>query len=331
MAADDASAVLVCAVEGLSLTAAEEDFFRSEQPAGLTLFRRNIPQDDWHRVSGLITRLQSQSQTTLMVAIDQEGGRVSRMPAGFPNRGPAQALFGGASDDVSCKSLEDYGREIGLALRSVGINVNFAPVLDILSEPTNIAIGDRVFGTTPEDVCLRAGAWLTGLHSTGVMGCLKHFPGQGDAKVDTHEGAAVIDLPRDTLDRRELVPFRALTGKSPMVMIAHCIYPSLSSVEASRSPQIIGSLLRGEMRYDGVVVSDDMNMGAIAQDEKSWQAALVQAISAGVDMLLVCRHLERCVLALEALRREAARSKSFADRLRDAAQRVGKLRSRLVS
>ena len=329
---DPAGTVLVAAVEGTSLSAAELSFFRREQPSGVTLFRRNVPPN--HReVRALVAELQatrSSSAPPLVIAIDQEGGRVARLTAPFPNPGPAMQLAAGRVDEDAIRVVTDAGSACGRELASLGINVNFAPVLDVLTEPTNTAIGDRAFGTDQETVIARASAWLSGLQATGVFGCLKHFPGQGDAKVDTHEGTAVIDLPREVLDRRELVPFRALAGRAPMIMVAHCIYPQLSPLEATRSPQIIGQLLRGELRYEGVVVSDDLNMGALPQDGKEWQSALVQVVAAGCDMLLVCRHLERCQSGVEALRREAARSRAFAERLEAAATRVLKMRGRLL-
>jgi beta-N-acetylhexosaminidase len=214
-------------------------------------------------------------------------------------------------------------------LREVGINVDFAPVLDVLTEPTNLAIGDRCFGTTPEQATPRADAFMSGLHSERVMGCLKHFPGQGDARVDTHLGTAVIDVSLQTLVMRELVPFKALASKCPMVMVAHAIYPVLDDYEASRSTIIIMDWLRARLGFEGVVVSDDMNMGALPQEIADWKEALIDAVAAGCDALLVCRHLDRCYAALDALRAEARKSPAFSTRLEDAARRVTGMRRAL--
>ena len=335
MKQDAASAIIAGAFESTTLSQEEAAFFASEATAGVTLFRRNIPQDvNCYQATATLT---AQIQATrpsgappMLIAIDQEGGRVARMPrAHFPDLGAAQRIAGGGTDLACLAVLESYGMEVGKALLRAGVNVNFAPVLDILTEPTNTAIGDRVFGTDAESVCRRAGAFLDGLQSTGVLGCLKHFPGQGDAQVDTHQGSAVIDLPRGILDKREFIPFRAMVRRVEMVMISHAIYPQLSRREASRSPEIISGLLRQEFGFEGVVVSDDMTMGAIPQDEKAWQMALIEAVNAGTDLLLVCRHVERCRLAIEALRAEAARSPAFSVTLESAANRVLEMRMRL--
>jgi beta-N-acetylhexosaminidase len=315
-------------VSSTAVTEDERDFYERIQPAGLTLFARNIP-DQISETRILTDSLQATRPAgapPMIIAIDQEGGRVRRIKKDFPERGPALNLEDGRTDMESLNVIGIYAKEIGTKLLSLGVNVNFAPVVDILTEPANLAIGDRAFGTDVGPVCSRSRAFLNGLQASGVLGCLKHFPGQGDAKVDTHIGKAIVDLPRKVLDERELVPFRALLSKAKMVMISHCIYPQLSPEEAGRSPKIIGALLRGEMGFEGVVVSDDMGMGAMPQEEKEWQDAIVESVAAGVDMVLVCEKLERFHLAYEALVAAAARSRSFQTRLADAAARVTELR-----
>jgi beta-N-acetylhexosaminidase len=326
---DAASAVLVAAVEGMVLTSEEERFFREEAPAGVTLFKRNIPQEDYTKLQKLTADLQAtrgNGQPPLVIAIDQEGGRVARIGSPFPNLGPALQLAGGGVDPSSLKSIEKYGGTVGAELKRLGVNVDFAPVVDIFTEPSNVAIGDRCFGTTAEQVALRAGAFMDGLQANTVQGCLKHFPGQGDARVDTHEGTAIIGASLQTLLMRELEPFRRLMPKAKMVMISHSIFPAMCDREASRSQIVIMDWLRARLGFEGVVVSDDMNMGALPQEIDAWKAALIDAVAAGCDMLLVCRHLERCKIALEALRNESVKSPAFRQRLEDAAARVTKLR-----
>ncbi len=331
---DAASAILVAAIEGTTLTEAERRFFVQEQPAGVTLFKRNIP-TPFRRVAELISSLKSlyaSAAGTPLIAIDQEGGRVARIrDPDFPNLGPTQQLAGGKSDTAALSAIFEYGLAVGQSLAELGINCNFAPVTDVLSEMSNEAIGDRVFGTDATAVIARAGAFLKGMQSTGVLGSLKHFPGQGAATVDTHQGSAVVDVTLDLLRQRDLAPFVALAAQAPMIMVSHCIYPALDAQRpASCSPAVITDLLKDELSYQGVVVSDDMNMGAIAQDEATWCLAMIEAVAAGIDMLLVCEHLERARLALEALRREAARSPAFQLRLEDAAARVRHLRNSLL-
>ncbi len=331
---DAAAQVLVCAVEGQTLSTAERQFFSRVPISGITVFGRNIDQADQGKVSNLILecqRLRPSGSPALVVAIDQEGGRVARLKPPFPNQGPAMLLAGGLKDKSALLSIEAYGFELGAALKALGININFAPVLDILTEPTNHAIGDRSFGTTVDTVTLRAGAFLDGLQASGIKGCLKHFPGQGAAKVDTHVGSAVVDVSASVFTDRELSPFRTLLKAAPMIMIAHCIYPAFSPKEASRSPEIMQELLRDNLGYQGVIVSDDMTMGAIPQDEQTWRDAIIESIQSGADMLLICRHLERFRLAYETLTHAARRSSTFAERLEAAARRVLVLRQSLLT
>ncbi len=333
---DAAGAVLICAVEGTALTSAERAFYTATPTSGLTLFTRNIPHPDFRQLRTLVGELQElrpAGAPPLIVAIDQEGGRVNRFKTkdwpDFPNLGPALQLAGGKDDDAALRAIRDYAAEVARTLLAVGINVDFAPVCDIDTEPTNTAIGDRCFGKDAGSVIRRAGAFLDGLQSAGVLGSLKHFPGQGAATVDTHVGKGIIPLARAILDARELAPFRALIPRAAMVMISHCVYPALAPEEASLSPWIMNDLLRGELGFGGVVVSDDMTMGAIGQDDAAWGDALIAAVTAGADMLLICRHVERGRFAHETLRRAAAKSPAFARRLDEAAGRVLALRRRL--
>lgn len=338
MSHDPAAAVLVCAIEGTTLSAEERAFFREIQPAGVTLFSRNIP-TPFVQVRQLVNELQSlRSPGTppMIVAIDQEGGRVARIKpehagggATFPDRGPAYALESGRSDDAALSAITSYGTHVGNALAKLGININLAPCCDILSEPENHAIGDRAFAKDANGVTIRAHAFLSGLQSSGVRGCLKHFPGQGHTATDTHTAAASIDLSLADLEARELIPFRHMLHDVDLVMLSHCVYPQLAPQEASRSPWIIRELLRKRLGFKGVVVSDDMNMGAIPQDSESWEAALIESIAAGADMLLVCRHLDRFMRAHAALTQAAKRSPAFAVRLSSAADHVYDLRRRL--
>ncbi len=325
-----AGTVLVCAVEGTELTPEEEKFFREVGPSGITIFGRNCPPGaDLSRLIRQVQETRATGAPPLVIAIDQEGGRVARLKAPFPNPGPAATLAGGGDSPEALTQVRGIARDIGVELAKLGINVNFAPVCDVLTEPSNTAIGDRAFGVNPESVTRRAGSFLEGLHAAEVLGCLKHFPGQGAAKVDTHIGGAIIGLTRAELEQWHLAPFRSLLPFAPMVMISHCIYPALGPGEASSSKAVILGLLKEELGYTGVVVSDDMNMGAVPQDPASWQDAIVNAVAAGVDMVLVCRHLDRYELAFAALTREASRSPAFRERLEDAASRVSMMRKSL--
>ena len=326
---DAAATVLLGAIEGHQPTPAELVLFAEMGMSGLTLFGRNIPAGQPEAVRSLTQRLQDARPAgtpPLLVAIDQEGGRVRRLKEPFPDHGPAMSLGSGNHDGVAVAEIRAAAKDLGTRLADLGINVDFAPVVDVLTEPGNTAIGDRAFGTDPESVSRRAGAFLAGLMATGVLGCLKHFPGQGAAKVDTHIGEAMVDAPRRVLESRDLRPFKDLLELAPMIMIAHCIYPALDSRPASRSSLIMSGLLRKELGFQGVIVTDDMNMGAVPQDLASWRDAIVEAVAAGADLVLVCRGADRCAAAHQALRAAASKSQAFAQLLNDAAARVMGLR-----
>lgn len=324
-----ASAVIVAAIESTEINSSEAEFFRKFPVAGVTLFRRNIAP-----IFSQISQLNENLQRVLrkpqlgsgIIAVDQEGGRVSRIAAPFPNLGPAENILNGDTTTEAIAHLYNYGFIVGASLARLGFNVNFAPVCDINLNPDNVVIGDRSFGRTAEEAASRAEAFLKGMQASGVRGSLKHFPGQGVGSADTHLGSDVISKTLEELERVELIPFRKMLSQCEMVMISHSIYPHLDHVPASLSEKVMRGLLREKLGYKGLVVSDDMNMKAIAQDDQSWQQAIITAISHGADLALVCRHVERAAMAIDALMRESARSPAFAARLQDAALRVRQYR-----
>ena len=238
----------------------------------------------------------------------------------FPDFGPALNLFSDDEESQRQNKIRNYGHIVGSSLISLGVNVNFAPVLDILTNENNTAIGDRVFARDAKLVSQRAGAFLEGMQASGVKGCLKHR--QGDANFDTHLSSAVIDYSKEDLWNREIAPFKDLAQSCDMMMISHAIYPAFDSKPASVSKVIMQDLLRGELSYQGLIVSDDMNMEAINQDKLQWQESLVEAVASGADLLLVCQGLDKFKVALEGLRTEAKKSKAFGERLELAAKKV---------
>ncbi len=327
MIGDAASAVLLAAIDGEQLSPREIDFFQKEQPAGVTLFKRNIPRSfaDLSKNSQQLQDLLGRRKKAI-VAIDQEGGRVSRLPHPFPNLGPPLSID---SENKSQHLIFNYGFVVGSCLLGLGINVNFAPVCDVYSNPQNVAIGDRSFSDNEFEVAKRSREFLRGMQASRVIGCTKHFPGQGDAAEDTHLSGTRIDLPLENLWEREMEPFIRLLPDTHMIMVSHAIYSSIDKFPASLSVKIMEDLLRGKLEYDGVIVTDDMNMKALPQDEQGWVESLCQAIVSGADLVLVCQGLERCRLALKGIRQQATSSPAFRKRLENAAMRVDRLRSTL--
>lgn len=331
---DYAPQILLGSLQGKSVSTEERMFLEQEQPAGVTLFARNLDSNDPAQVQELTKEIQSfrsKSYPPFIIAIDQEGGRVRRLKDPFPNLGPALHIDKGSTDPKTIERIFEYGLRVGQRLRELGINVNFAPVLDSLSNPKNEAIGDRAFALDPKKVITRAGAFLKGLQNAGVYGCLKHFPGQGDADYDTHLQGASIDANIELLEQRELVPFKHLLDKAQLVMISHCIYPALDDKEASLSSAIMNDLLREKLKFSGLVVSDDMTMGAITKKPKPWENLLIESVRNGSDLALICNKLEAWIKAITAFRQEAKQDPSFYISMKKSADKVLAFRKILIN
>ena len=264
----------------------------------------------------------------LLIAVDQEGGVVQRIRAPATQWPPMLALDGLAAPDDAALAT-DIGRALGRELTAIGFDLDFAPVLDVHTNPANPIIGDRAFGRTAEDVGRRALALAAGLERGGVIPCGKHFPGHGDTVSDSHLELPRVDHDRARLDRVELAPFAAAAAAGlPMLMTAHVVYPALDPDRpATLSPAIITDLLRGQLGYRGVVVSDDLDMRAIA-DHGGVGDAAVAAIAAGCDALLLCRDPDHQVTARAALLAAGERDATLRARIAEAATRVRDLKAR---
>lgn len=248
---------------------------------------RNIQSPD--QVRRLIARLQGHATTPLLVGVDQEGGRVQRLKGenGFAETPSARRLGAG-----TLAATMHVGAEVGQQLRNCGFNMDFAPCLDVAVAPDGAAIGalGRSFSSNPEIVAAHGMAFIEGLHSAGVLACIKHFPGHGSAVGDTHLG--VVDVTR-TWTRSELVPFRQAVkaGLADAVMTAHVFNANLDPERpATLSPDVLGGLLRKELGFSGVVITDDLDMRAVA-DRYGLERAAVMAVQAGADMLLLGNNL----------------------------------------
>ena len=220
----------------------------------------------------------------LFIGVDQEGGRVSRLKPPFTQFPPAARVGALGSEELA----RDVGAAIGRELRAVGINVNFAPVLDVHANPENPVIGDRAFSTDPDIVARMGIAFFQGLRAAGVIATGKHFPGHGDTSTDSHVDLPVVNQPVDRLERVELYPFRrAIEAGLSILMTAHVLYPALDpELPATVSPLILTRLLRDQMQFKGVIVSDDLSMEAIAGRWPLDEAAC-RFFEAGGDLLLL--------------------------------------------
>ena len=321
-----AGSVIVCGFAGTEAPAAIHDWLGEQAVAGLILFKRNI--DDLEQAMALIASCVERADPAnpLLVSVDQEGGRVARF--GEPVlQLPAMRKLANAGDaGLTRQTAEVLGRQ----LRAIGVNLNFAPVLDVDTNPNNPVIGDRAFGRTPGAVIEHALAFAAGLHDGGVLSCGKHFPGHGDTDLDSHFALPTLRHDRGRLEEVELPPFAAAVGEIPSLMTAHVLFEAVDAeVPATMSRAAITELLRGDMGYEGAVFSDDLEMKAIS-DRYSIEEAGVRAIEAGCDLLLVCSDLDAAARLREALAVEAERSTPFFARLAEAKARADALRQGVV-
>ncbi|MGE0548952.1 MAG: beta-N-acetylhexosaminidase [Kofleriaceae bacterium] len=264
--------------------------------------------------------------TPALIAIDQEGGLVQRVRAPATRWPAMQAIDGFAAPDDEAVA-EQVGRAMGSELRALGFDVDFAPVLDVHTNPANPIIGNRAFGVEPEPVARRALAFARGLDAAGVVACGKHFPGHGDTSTDSHLELPRIDHSWERLEGVELLPFRrAAAAGMPMIMTAHVVFAALDdNVPATLSERVVTGLLRDQLGYRGVIASDDLDMKAIA-GHLGAEVAAVAAIRAGCDVLLLCRDENHQALAEQALVRECERDSAFRAKVGTAAQRIRQLK-----
>lgn len=298
---------------------------RARSLAGVILFKRNVtsPVEVARRVRMIADAAPEEPP---IVAVDQEGGRVQRLGPPVLQLPPMRAL--GDRDDVELTRAA--ARALGRQLAALGINLDFAPVLDVFTNPANEVIGDRAFGSDPERVARHGCAFAEGLADAGLLACGKHFPGHGDTLEDSHFDLPALPHDLARLEAVELRPFRAAAGVVGSIMTAHILFRALDPGRpATLSPIVIDGLLRKSLGYSGLIVSDDLEMKAIADRWPAGSAA-VEAISAGCDLVLICKQTELVEQARDALADRARADARFAARLADAAERVRKARAKLV-
>ena len=296
------------------------------KPGGMILFARNL--EHTAQIVELTNGLQAHSpHSPLLIAIDQEGGRVSRLPNGFTIFPPCGTVGACRSEELAYAAAAVTAAE----LRAVGINMNMAPVLDVHSNPENPIIGDRAYGTEPDIVAELGVAAIRGFHGKGVIACGKHFPGHGDTSTDSHKELPVVKASAETLLERELPPFHhAIANGLAAIMTAHVLYPALDAQRpATLSPTILTGLLREQWGFDGVVVTDDLEMRAIAHHHGIGEAA-VQAFLAGADVFLICKDRERAVAAMDAVRKAVEQGTIPPDRLDTSVRRITQMKQRFL-
>jgi beta-N-acetylhexosaminidase len=283
----DIGQLLIGSLPSTTVPAELRSLAREFQLGGVILFARNIEAPE--QVAELSHDIQSLAQgTPLWVSVDQEGGRVARLKAPF-TEWPPMAVLGRSGDP---RLASRFAAALAAELKAVGITLDYAPVLDIHTNPKNPVIGDRALADDAAMVGKLGAAIVRGLQDNGVAACGKHFPGHGDTSVDSHFELPVVEHPPDRIRRVECVPFRdAIAARVAFIMTAHVLVPSIDDEKpATLSRRIVYDLLRDELGFEGVILSDDLEMKALAATCSVPEAA-VQAIAAGCDGVLVCRAL----------------------------------------
>jgi beta-N-acetylhexosaminidase len=285
---------LITGISGTTLSDDDKRILSELKPVGIVFFAKNFrdstPYEVWlSSFKELVNDIRQYTERDQMfMSIDHEGGRVIRPPLPI-TRFPHAYLLQSRSYEVAvCTAIE---------LKSLGINVSWAPVVDIFSNPSNPIIGPRSFGTTSEVAASGAKAYYLGLRDSGIIGCAKHFPGHGDTSKDSHLELPVLNLTLEQLRSRELIPFKALIDEEiPMTMTAHILFPQIDpNVPATLSKTILTDILRSELGFDGVVVSDDLDMKAVS-DMYTKSGTVAQTFNAGCDLLIVSRNINSSFL-----------------------------------
>jgi beta-N-acetylhexosaminidase len=320
--------LLIAGFDGQALPIELKSLSREFGLGGVILFARNIAEPDQvaelcYEAARLVPDL------PLWVSLDQEGGRVARLKAPFTEWPPMASL--GRSGDVGL--AERFARALASELRAVGVSLDYAPVLDVHTNPRNPVIGDRALSDNPEEVARLGGAIIRAMQAEGMAACGKHFPGHGDTSVDSHLELPLVEHPIERLREVELVPFKAaIEAQVASIMTAHVFLPALDEERpATFSKRIVSGVLRGELKFEGLILSDDLEMKAVA-DRYAVPAAAVLAVEAGCDGLLLCSgDHDLQAAALEALIHAAEDQQLRLTRLEEALERHQRAKERFLT
>ncbi|MDZ8052158.1 MAG: beta-N-acetylhexosaminidase [Aulosira sp. ZfuVER01] len=299
---------LILGVSGTTLSDDDKRALSELQPVGVIFFAKNFLDGAAYEIwlqtyRELIDQVRQYAERdSMFFTLDHEGGRVVRTPVPI-TRFPYALLLQSRSRQVA--------KATAVELKSLGINISWAPVADIYSNPHNPVIGPRAFGTTPETAAKVVREYYLGLQESGILGCAKHFPGHGDTSQDSHLELPVLHLTKEDLRNRELIPFKALIEEQvPLIMTAHILFPKIDpDVPATLSQGILNGILREELGFQGIVVSDDLDMKAVS-DMFTQKGTVARAIHAGCDLFIVSRNINS-----SSLERTYHIAKDFADSL----------------
>ncbi len=315
--------MLIMGYDGLDIDTHLRTTLSSLQPGGVILFARNIesPQQTWK----LLKDSQATTAAPMFLCVDLEGGTVDRLKKVIAPAPAVQDVFNTSQP----KLWRMHGHILGLEARALGFNTDFTPVFDLGLPPSRSVLTSRTASADPEDVIAYARECLRGLKAAKVLGCGKHFPGLGEANLDTHHELPSISKPWKKLWAEDLMPYRELHKQVPFVMVAHAAYPDVTknNLPASLSSKWMKDILRKKIGFRNLIISDDLEMGGVLSTGSIEEVA-VETLHAGADMFLVCHNQELVWRGYEAVLREAEKDRRFAAHVADAATRVLALKRR---
>lgn len=320
-----AAQMVIVGIPGYKLTDEDRRFFREYKIANVILFKWNIKNAVQLRklTSDIQKEVYANTGRKALIFVDQEGGHVSRFSKDIEKMPSALDLSEYGSEELVYTGSVATGKQ----LQWVGINGNFAPVNDIFSNPANKVIGDRSYGRTAEEVIRFSTLVMKGLDESGIVACAKHFPGHGDTLLDSHHALPIVYKTYEELKSFELKPFEAsIKNGIPMIMTAHILFPKIDNeFPATMSEKILTGILRKDMGFDGVIVTDSLEMNAI-KDHYGIVNGAVLSIQAGADMVCLIRSEQYVIDVLEALCHEISQ-----ERLMESVQRILKVKQKLIN
>jgi len=318
--------LLLVGIDGYDMNDPTADLIQNYRVGGVILYGRNVK--GTKQLLDLTNALKTSNTANnipLFISVDEEGGAVSRSPKEVKKLPTARAI--GKTEDVDL--AYEVGNLLGAMVKSFGYNMNFAPVLDIDSNPANPVIEKRSFGKTPDIVSKMGIAEMKGMASEGVIPVVKHFPGHGDTSVDSHIGLPIIHHELERIMDFEAAPFKsAIEEGAEVVMVAHILLKKIDAEKpASMSKIIITDILRENLGFGGVVITDDMTMGAISKNY-DMAAAVVSAINAGADIILVGHQYENAIAAFNGIKKGIEEGRIKMDRLDESVHRILSLKNK---
>lgn len=320
----------------------EQTLIQDLQVGGIIYYHWANDLTSTEKVQALSKKIQEYAEEKelppVLIGVDQEGGRVSRFTGDFIPLPSAQEM----SQNFTPANAGAIVKKAGKQMRKAGIHLNFSPVVDVNNNPGNIVIGDRSYGSSPEQVIAYAKRIVHGYLDAGIFPCLKHFPGHGDVSVDSHFHLPIVSKSREELDEVELAPYRALAKQVPFIMTAHILFPELDPDHpATFSKKILTNLLREEMGYQGVIITDSLKMHAASAGNLSMGEAAVRAFEAGADILMIGgkllidadgeEHVQEVREVRDALAQAVESGRVSPERLQESVKRIAEIKSSIAT